>query len=138
MKHNDRTIIKHYQLYQDYKELRKIAKERYGEIATYIASGYFYEQLSKRYKLTINYVCSIVSSIAADEDCYIQKYHRALFDENEMISSSKWLNEEIKRIAAECECSYLYVNLVLNKAIPPTSYFAQKVISKERELYGLQ
>lgn len=69
-KHYDSTILKHYSLYQDYKELRKTTKEKYPEVADFIGQSYYYNVLSKKYNLIRNYVCVIICSISADEERY--------------------------------------------------------------------
>lgn len=79
-KHNDSTIIKHYQLYLDYKELCKKTKDEHPDFADVVARGYYYNILCKRHNLTPNYVCSIICRIMADEDNFKREVQRATFN----------------------------------------------------------
>lgn len=77
VKHNDATIIKHYNLYIDYKELCKITKEVHPDFANMVARAYYYKILCKKHKLTPNYVCSIICKIMADEESFKKDVLRA-------------------------------------------------------------
>ncbi|MBE9488233.1 MAG: hypothetical protein IMY73_03520 [Bacteroidetes bacterium] len=65
--HNDVTIIKHYEIYNSYKQLCKQTKEKYPEVADFVARQYYYEILSSQYNLTPNYICSIVCKTLNNE-----------------------------------------------------------------------
>lgn len=83
IKHNDSTIIKHYEIYKDYKELCRKTKEEYPDFADVIARAYYYNILCEKYSLTPNYVCSIICGILADEEKFKKNVQRATFNLNE-------------------------------------------------------
>ncbi len=80
IKHNDSTILKHYQLYKDYKELCRQTKEEHPDLAGAISRSYYYSILCKRHNLTPNYVCSIICRIMADEETFSREVQRATYN----------------------------------------------------------
>lgn len=80
IKHNDSTILKHYEVYEDYKELCRKTKEEHPDFAEVIARAYYYKILCRKHNLTPNYVCSIICKIMADEAKFQKAVQRASFN----------------------------------------------------------
>lgn len=75
--HNDLTIIKHSKIYNYYKNLCEENKEKYPEVADYIARSYYYNIISEVYDLTPNYICSIICRIVNNEKSFEVELLRA-------------------------------------------------------------
>lgn len=66
--HNDITILKHYEIYKCYKDLCKKIREKYPEVAEFVARQYYYDILSEKFNLTPNYICTIICKTMNNED----------------------------------------------------------------------
>lgn len=66
--HNDITVLKHYEIYKSYMELCKQVREKYPEVADFVARQYYYDILSNRFNLTPNYICTIICKTMNNED----------------------------------------------------------------------
>lgn len=66
--HNDVTVLKHYEIYKCYKDLCKEVREKYPEVADFVARQYYYDILSLRFNLTPNYICTIICKTMNNED----------------------------------------------------------------------
>lgn len=64
--HNDATILKHLEVYEAYVALCQEIREKYPEVAEFVARAYFYQILSDRFGLTPNYVCAIICNVMSN------------------------------------------------------------------------
>ena len=78
--HSDSTILKHYNVYKDYIELRQKTKRENPEIAEMVARTYYYNILCRKHNLTPNYVCTIICRITSDEEKFQKAVQRAIFN----------------------------------------------------------
>lgn len=65
--HNDLTVLKHYEIYKCYEDLCKQIREKYPEVADFIARQYYYDILSTKFNLTPNYICTIICKTMNNE-----------------------------------------------------------------------
>lgn len=65
--HNDLTVLKHYEIYNSYKKLCRETREKYPQVADFVARQYYYDILSEKFNLTPNYICTIVCKSLNDE-----------------------------------------------------------------------
>lgn len=84
--HNDITVLKHYEIYECYKNLCKEIREKYPEVADFVARQYYYDILSAKFNLTPNYICTIICKTMNNEDeakSAIMRAYLNLQDESE-------------------------------------------------------
>lgn len=66
--HNDITVLKHHEIYTCYKQLCREVREKYPEVADFVARQYYYDILSDQFNLTPNYICTIICKTMNNED----------------------------------------------------------------------
>ena len=76
-RNQDTTILKHWEIYEHYKKLCDVNRQKYPEVAGYIARNYYYNILSREYSLTRNYVCAIICNIVNDENKFYYELQKA-------------------------------------------------------------
>lgn len=70
---DDDTVLKYYNIYNDYIKLYKKIERQFPELANYVNRRYYYSILSNKHHLSVNYICSMI--------CKIQNY-KDIFDKS--------------------------------------------------------
>lgn len=61
--HSCRTYIRNMRIFDYYNNLIIEERIRYKDVAQYIPMSYYYEKIAEHFKLTPNYVCSLLSAM---------------------------------------------------------------------------
>lgn len=57
------TILKHIYIYNEYTKIKNEVEKKFPEISDYLPQKYYYMIVARRFSMSLNYVCALITRI---------------------------------------------------------------------------